>query len=361
MTADAASSREQALHRRNPSRQVLDAILTTQRRRSRSPLVGPVQLTLLGIGCIIGDRHLRHDRQRAARSAGPGDDALLHRRRLRLRVRGPLLRGAGLDGAGGGLGLHLSLRGDGRVVAWLVGWALILEYGVAAATVAVGWSGNVVGLLANFGHAHTATTLTTSFIKVASAAPGRLACRRRRVQRAGAASASWVTALLVLGINEVGHGEHRDRVHQGGRADCCSSASASAIINIDNWKPFIPANEGGFGTYGVHRRLPGGLGDLLRLRGLRRGLHGRGGDQEPADGHADRASSDRSWSAPSSTCWSPRADRRRARSGRTGRRRARSRWPPTSDGAHTPLVCSKEALPIKIGAVAGLHLGMLIL
>ncbi|MET3527713.1 APA family basic amino acid/polyamine antiporter [Phenylobacterium koreense] len=35
----------------------------------------------------------------------------------------------------------------GEFVAWLVGWALILEYAVAASAVAVGWSGYVVGLL----------------------------------------------------------------------------------------------------------------------------------------------------------------------------------------------------------------------
>ena len=37
----------------------------------------------------------------------------------------------------------------GELVAWLVGWALILEYAVAASAVSVGWSGYVVGLLAH--------------------------------------------------------------------------------------------------------------------------------------------------------------------------------------------------------------------
>src|SRR5690606_19792340 len=35
----------------------------------------------------------------------------------------------------------------GEFVAWLVGWALMLEYAVAASAVAVGWSGYFVGLL----------------------------------------------------------------------------------------------------------------------------------------------------------------------------------------------------------------------
>ena len=39
----------------------------------------------------------------------------------------------------------------GEFVAWIIGWDLILEYALGAATVAVGWSGNVVSLLADFG------------------------------------------------------------------------------------------------------------------------------------------------------------------------------------------------------------------
>src|SRR6187399_2431834 len=39
----------------------------------------------------------------------------------------------------------------GEFVAWIIGWDLILEYAFGAATVAAGWSGNVVSLLADFG------------------------------------------------------------------------------------------------------------------------------------------------------------------------------------------------------------------
>lgn len=39
----------------------------------------------------------------------------------------------------------------GEFVAWIIGWDLILEYAFGAATVAVGWSGNVVKLLGELG------------------------------------------------------------------------------------------------------------------------------------------------------------------------------------------------------------------
>ena len=39
----------------------------------------------------------------------------------------------------------------GELVAWIIGWDLVLEYAVGASTVAVGWSGYLVSLLSLFG------------------------------------------------------------------------------------------------------------------------------------------------------------------------------------------------------------------
>jgi APA family basic amino acid/polyamine antiporter len=39
----------------------------------------------------------------------------------------------------------------GELVAWIIGWALVLEYAVGAATVSVGWSGTIVSILGSFG------------------------------------------------------------------------------------------------------------------------------------------------------------------------------------------------------------------
>src|SRR3546814_6552409 len=47
----------------------------------------------------------------------------------------------------------------GEMIAWMVGWALILEYAVAAGAVSVGWSGYVVGLLQNGLGTHLPPTL----------------------------------------------------------------------------------------------------------------------------------------------------------------------------------------------------------
>src|ERR1700723_281920 len=39
----------------------------------------------------------------------------------------------------------------GELVAWIIGWDLILEYAVGATTVAIGWSGYVVSFASDFG------------------------------------------------------------------------------------------------------------------------------------------------------------------------------------------------------------------
>ena len=105
----------------------------------------------------------------------------------------------------------------GEFVAWIIGWDLILEYALGAATVAVGWSGNLVTLLAQLG---------LSFPAALSAAPGTV------VPVAGGDPVTAVfnlpavlitvavTALLIFGVSESASVNAVIVVDQGrGRAD----------------------------------------------------------------------------------------------------------------------------------------------
>ncbi len=62
----------------------------------------------------------------------------------------------------------------GELLAWTVGWALILEYAIAAAAVSVGWSGYFTGTIL---HGFLGDTI------VARRAGGRVAGTRRRSGR----------------------------------------------------------------------------------------------------------------------------------------------------------------------------------
>ncbi|MCC7411719.1 MAG: amino acid permease [Gammaproteobacteria bacterium] len=114
--------------------------------------LGALDLVLLGIGAIIGTGIFVLTGIAAANQAGP---ALV----LSFVVAGVACGAAALAYAelaaslgGCGSAYGYSYTAFGEIFAWLIGWILVLEYGVAVAAVATGWSGyfgnalHVVGL-----------------------------------------------------------------------------------------------------------------------------------------------------------------------------------------------------------------------
>ena len=113
--------------------------------------LGPMALTLLGIGAIIGTGIFVLTGTVAAQNAGPAVvlsfvfagiasvfAALCYSEFAALV---PIAGSAYTYG-------YATL---GEFVAWIIGWDLILEYGLSATTVAIGWSGYVVSLLNGLG------------------------------------------------------------------------------------------------------------------------------------------------------------------------------------------------------------------
>ena len=129
----------------------LDAILATAEKKSLNRSLGAFQLTMLGIGGIIGTGIFVLTAE-AAQVAGPG--------MLISFVIAALVCGlAALCYAElaamvpvSGSAYTYSYATFGEIMAWVVGWALVLEYAVAASAVAVGWSGYAVGVLQNLLH-----------------------------------------------------------------------------------------------------------------------------------------------------------------------------------------------------------------
>ena len=128
----------------------LDAILATAEKKSLHRSLGAFQLTMLGIGAVIGTGIFVLTSE-AAQKAGPG---ML----FSFIVAGFVCGVAALCYSE--LASMVPVAGSaytytyavvGEVLAWMVGWALILEYAVGASAVAVGWSNHAVGLLAASG------------------------------------------------------------------------------------------------------------------------------------------------------------------------------------------------------------------
>lgn len=98
-------------------------------------------LTMLGIGCIIGTGIFVLTGVAAAEHAGP---AIVFSFILSgLACAFAALSYAELAGAIGGAGsaYGYAYAGIGELVAWIIGWDLILEYALTTSTVAIGWSG----------------------------------------------------------------------------------------------------------------------------------------------------------------------------------------------------------------------------
>ncbi len=211
--------------------------------------LGPVNLVLLGIGCIIGAGIYVMTGNAAANFAGP---AVL----LSFIIAGTACAFAGLCYAElastmpvAGSAYTYSYAAMGEVLAWTMGWLLVLEYGVAAATVAVGWSGYVKSFLTDIGFAVPAS-LASSTIQSAADATGHLVfAATDNINLVAAAGIVLVTSLLVIGVSESAAVNNVIVFIKVGVLVAFVLAGVG-FIEPANWTPFIPENEGGF-KYGV--------------------------------------------------------------------------------------------------------------
>ncbi len=220
--------------------------------------LGPVNLITLGIGGIIGAGIFVLTGIASALHAGPGVAISM------------VLAGIGCGFAGlcyaemasavpvAGSAYTYSYATLGEFVAWIIGWDLMLEYAMGAATVGVGWSATFVSFLNMIG-----VSLPDSLIS----APIRFCTAAQAAsQTAGCAVAGWsatgaivnlpavfiilaITAILVIGIKESANFNSAIVVIKAGVLLLFVMFGA-LYINRENWHPFIPPNTGEWGTFG---------------------------------------------------------------------------------------------------------------
>lgn len=123
--------------------------------------LGAMDVTLLGIGAIIGAGIFVLTGVVAATSAGPA--VTLSYVVAGLACVFVALSYAELAASIGGCGsaYGYAYAGLGEFIAWIIGWDLLLEYGLGISTVAIGWSGYVSNALSSMG-IHLPTAISKS-------------------------------------------------------------------------------------------------------------------------------------------------------------------------------------------------------
>jgi basic amino acid/polyamine antiporter, APA family len=128
----------------------LDQILATAERKALKRQLGALQLTLLGVGAIIGTGIFVLTAV-AANKAGPGMMWSFIIAAVVCLLTALIYAEIASMVPVSGSAYTYSYAVLGEAVAWMVGWALILEYAIAAGAVAVGWSGYINGFLHEVG------------------------------------------------------------------------------------------------------------------------------------------------------------------------------------------------------------------
>lgn len=244
---------------KKPIAQIQSEAENHELKRSLSAL----NLISLGIGCIIGAGIFVITGQAAAAHAGP---AII----LSFVLAGFACAFAALCYAE--LASVLPVSGSaytyayatlGEVFAWAMGWLLILEYGLAASTVAVGWSGYLVSFLKTF-HIVIPPEWTTPYGLPIKGADGAALLDASGNALTGlfnvpaAAGALMITALLIVGVRESANVNNVIVIVKLAVIALFILVGAG-YVEPANWTPFIPEAQGE-GVYG--------LGGVLKAAGM---------------------------------------------------------------------------------------------
>jgi APA family basic amino acid/polyamine antiporter len=215
--------------------------------------LGAMDLMLLGIGAIIGTGIFVLTGQAAADNAGP---AVV----LSFVVAGIASGFAGLCYSEmasmipiAGSAYTYAYATMGELVAWIIGWDLILEYMVASAAVSVGWSGYAVA----FVHDVFGVTLSPSWTRapfVYDEVLGQFHATGAVLNVPAMLITVLVTAILVIGIKESAR-FNSVIVTVKVAVVLMFIAFCARFVNTANWHPFIPPEQshGHFGFSGVMR------------------------------------------------------------------------------------------------------------
>jgi basic amino acid/polyamine antiporter, APA family len=200
--------------------------------------LGPVNLVALGIGAIIGAGLFSLTGIAAADNAGPAVVLSFVVAAIGCAFAGMCYSEFATMIPIAGSAYTYAYATMGELLAWIIGWDLVLEYAVGAATVSVSWSSYVVRLLARFN-----ITLPESLTHCPWDTPAGL------INLPAVFIILVISTLLIIGISESARVNAIIVVVKVSIV-IVVIAIGFAYVNPANYTPFMPENTGKFGEFG---------------------------------------------------------------------------------------------------------------
>jgi len=211
-------------------------------------VLGPVQLTSLGVGAVIGAGIFVSTGAVARQTAGP---ALM----LSYAVAGLVCIFAALCYAEfasmapvAGSAYTYAYATLGELFAWIIGWDLVLEYAVSSATVATGWSGYFQNALGVFGW-ELPKALSGPIVNY-DPELGRFVATGSILNLPALLAVALVTVVLVIGIRESA-GLNTILVGIKVAAVLFVIVVGAFYVNPAYWHPFAPYGYTGLNFFGA--------------------------------------------------------------------------------------------------------------
>jgi APA family basic amino acid/polyamine antiporter len=209
-------------------------------------VLGPMGLIALGIGAVIGAGIFVITGTAAAQYAGPA--VLIS---FVIAAFGCLF--AGLCYAElaamipqSGSAYTYAYASFGRFAAWVIGWDLVLEYGVSGGAVSVGWAEYFSAFMTNIGWPLPAAL---SSAPIAVGPEGGLVLTGAIINLPAVAIVVFLSALLIAGVRESA-GVNTLMVALKVGIIILIILFGLPLISPDNLTPFVPENKGEFGEFG---------------------------------------------------------------------------------------------------------------
>jgi basic amino acid/polyamine antiporter, APA family len=208
--------------------------------------LGIVGLTAFGVGCTIGAGIFSLTGEVAAHQAGPAVTLAFVLASIACFFAGLCYAEFAAMVPIAGSAYSYAYASLGELVAWLIGWCLILEWLFSASVVAISWSGYVSGALHDLG-----VTLPSAI----STSPLTVDLHGHLVSTGGYVDLPAVLVTLgCMGLLLVGT-KASANINTGIVIAKVAALAALIIagigyVNVSNWHPFVPANSGEFGHFG---------------------------------------------------------------------------------------------------------------